>query len=432
MSPKSRGRKPSRKPAQRRGNPRPAVPATQAAEVLRDARVLLGGIDVLEAELWASAWLGQVWTDDYPMDDLKEESGHLTTCEVILALEVIGRACDHPSPHGRAAVAALGRLAAAPQEVLAAALARLSSQVPPGWETDQGWQPVSASQAVSVWGDLRVLMVEFTGPVPHVLVATLLEVGGTVVTELAISPPRARQQFEQHLPVLGQEPMTLQEVRPEQVLADLADALRRVDQRWPRPEESSVVDLRAVAWQRAAAYLPELRSRATLGAEEEAALLDAFLAGVWPGHEPDPDPYLDPAIDRGVARSLAQIFLDFGQHCLPHPLAWSPLGVDLLLAAVLPADQCLDQPQRDALESVLGGWIVFALHQRGLASSPTEQAVAAVTLSLPAFLANIDDPTQWSLVKRLRVRLEEQGIDLTDPEAVGRQLLSALGAPEDD
>ena len=394
--------------------------------MLRDASVLLGGIDVLQAELWASGWLGLAWAEADPLEDLEEESGRLSTSEAMLALEVIGRVCEHPTPHGRAAVAALGRLAAAPEEPLTAALARLSSQVPPGWETAQGWQPVSASQAVSVWGDRRVLMVEFTGPVPHVVVASLLEVGGTMVTELAISSPTAGRQFEQHLSAWAEQPMALQELRPEQALADLADALRRLDQCWPRTEQTSLVDLRAVAWQRAEAYLPELRSPSPLPEAEEAALLDAFLAGVRPGHEPDPDRYLDPAVDRGVARSLAKIFLDFGAHCLPHALAWSPLGVDLLLAAVLPADQMLDEPQRDALEAVLGGWIVFALQQQGLASSPTEQTVAAVAQSLTAFVAHIDDPTYWSPIKRLRVRLQRDGIDLTDPDVVARELLSTF------
>lgn len=422
MSPKSRGRQPRRSVQRRSPSPRSGSSAGLATEMLRDARELLRCGDVLAAEMWVSAWLGQAWVQEQPSEDPDHQCSSLTDAEQVLALEVIGAACDHPSPHGRAAVEVLGRFVAAPEQVLAGALARLSSQVPPGWATTGGWQAVSACQAVTAWQDVTVLMVEFAGPRPHALVVALLEVGGLAVTELAITAPGVRVQFERQPMVLSDAPTVLQEVEPEQALAVLAEALHRVDHRWPRPEGSSLVQLRALAWQRAAAHLRKLPTPAPLGEAEREALLAAFLAQPPPG----------PDLDRDVVRSLAEIFLDFGADCLPHPFAWSPLAVHLLVTQVLPCDICLDDQQRDALCTVLAAWIQFALTERELAAPWMTPVVAAVAECHAEFLAKVDDPTQWSLIKQLRVRLQQAGIDLTDPDAVCRELLSSVDQLQDD
>jgi hypothetical protein len=44
---------------------------------------------------------------------------------------------------------------------------------------------------VDVWKSERVLFVEFDGPTPHTLMASVLDVGGVVVNKLAILQPGA-------------------------------------------------------------------------------------------------------------------------------------------------------------------------------------------------------------------------------------------------
>ena len=424
MSPQSRGRKPrQRKSRSSRGAapPRPVRPAT---ELLRDAREVLAGVDVLQAELWASAWLGLAWAASDPAEG---QIGPLTLEEEKLVLEVVALACDHPSPAGRAAVTALARLGAVPEPPLAAALARLAAQEAPRWETAQDWQPVSAAQVSNVWGDVQMLCVEFAGPVPHALGASIYHLGGALVTTLVITTPGAKQAYEQRPPAALGLPSVMQDVAPAQALADLAAALACTDDYWPRQDEETVVDLRAIVWQRVAPYLTERKEFASLIDRAGDQLVTDFLAG----HETDAERYLPRRTARRPARSLARLLLEFGETNLPHRLAWSPSAVALLLQEVLPSQHWLTEPERKALQPVLEGWIRFALDRRGLAPELISEAVDAVAESHPVFLARIDDPLAWGPIKRVAAALRAQNLDLTDPVDGLRHLLRLTGTKRD-
>lgn len=394
-----------------------------SSALLHNAGEVLPDNDVLVAELWASTWLGQAWA---AAENPELATGRLTAAEEGLAMEVVARTCDHPSPSGRAAVTALARLAAVPEPALTAALARLDRQPAPTWETAPGWQPVSAAQAVSVWGDRRLVSVEFAGPVPHALGASVHQVGGTLVTGLVITFPGAREAYDRHPPATPGMPEVMQDVDPAEALADLAAALRSTDRCWPRQDEESVVTNRAVAWQRVAAYLPDEHEPVPLTSAEGDDLVADFLAGRRPGEEPDRYRYVSRRTHRGVTRSLVRLFLEFGETDLAHPLAWSPAAVGLLLAEVLPSQHWLDSRQRYALRPVLEGWIRFALDRRGLAPEWIEPVVDAVAEFHPVFLDRHHDQGVWSLGKHLAAAQHAQALDLVDPAEAMRQLRTLI------
>jgi len=125
-----------------------------------------------------------------------------------LCMQVSGRACTTPSPHGLAAVAALRRVAPVAEiTMLAEAFDTLAQTqpLPPWYPAEPDWTPVAARRAVDMWDAAR---------------------GG------------------EERPT----PITKQPVAD--VLADIADALRIIDITWPRNDDDDYVNNRPVAWSR--------------------------------------------------------------------------------------------------------------------------------------------------------------------------------------
>ena len=99
--------------------------------VLRDARRIEGAQDALDAEMWASDWLGQAWLGA-PLGERDAEQN--------LCLEVTERASSHPSRHGLAAVGALARVAPASEHDILEGTVRIlaETQPPPGFSAPRG------------------------------------------------------------------------------------------------------------------------------------------------------------------------------------------------------------------------------------------------------------------------------------------------------
>ena len=184
--PKSRGRRKQRggnKPIRR--SPRPL---RRSDLMLRDARRITALADPLQAEVWASGWLGQAWLNA-PLAEREAEHQ--------LCMEVCGRACTTPSPHALAAVAALARVAPATDTTMLAETIELLAETEPlpAWHKDAepitGWTPTAAWRAVDVWDSERVLLVDYDGAHPHTLMAQVCETGGLLLDKLAILEPGA-------------------------------------------------------------------------------------------------------------------------------------------------------------------------------------------------------------------------------------------------
>jgi hypothetical protein len=397
--PKSRGR---RKPG---GGKRPVRRSPRALRlsdrVLREARTLrLADEDVLAVEAWASGCLGEAWlaagmTEREP--------------ERMLCREVVGRASTTPSPHGLAAVAALERVGPPDSgSMLHETVAILADSQPlPAWYAAAPHRAVRAWCAVDVWDSERVLFIEYDGPVPHTLMARIGEVGGTLVDKMALLMPGAAAAWEA-MREDGEVPMPPAEQDADEVLADLAAALRMTDMTWPRQDDEDVVALRALAWARCRDHLPDWPEQSALQEATRDRLLDAFTAsgdGV--------------AGDADTVRSLAELFLEYGESYLSRgPLRWSPGQVAVFLEDWLPRKAVLDQKHRTLLPDALKQWVTFALTERGVEEVWIAPVVAAVDAHLPAFRAAFDDEAAWGPAKQISAALAARGVDLTDRDAV--------------
>jgi hypothetical protein len=395
--PKSRGRR------SQRGGKKPIrrspVPQSRPNLMLRDARQIIGLTDPLQAEVWASGWLGQAW--------LNAGMGN-REAEHQLCVELSGRACGVPSPHGLAAVAALSRVAPASEAgLLTEAISLLSETQPlPPWRIAEkpDWTATAAWRAVNVWDTERALLIDYDGPHPHTLMAHVYETGGLYIGTLAVLEPGAVGRWDE---MRGDDevPMPVTEQPVTDVLTELADAMRTTDISWPRQDDEHFVANRALAWSRCRDYLPtDWSDPVSLPESERRRLIDEFAASS--GHDK-------------VTRSLAEMFLDYGEERIRRgPLCWSPDEVMLYLTDWLPRKGILDADQRKVLPDVLRRWLTFALTQRGVDPRWITPVAEAVDTHLREFRNSFDDHAAWGPAKQIAATLSARGVDLTDHQAV--------------
>jgi hypothetical protein len=376
--------------------------------MLRDARPITGLADPLQAEVWASGWLGQAWLNA-PMGEREAEHQ--------LCMEVTGRACTTPSPHGLAAVAALARVApAADIKMLNETVDILAETQPlPPWHAaEPDWTPTAAWRAVDVGDSEQVLLIDYDGPHPHTLMAQIYKTGGLLIGKLAVLEPGAADRWDQ-LRAEEEVPMPISKQPVADVLADLADALNITDITWPRNDDEDFADNRALAWSRCREHFSTDWSEPDgLPDSERHRLIDEFAASS--------------GLDDEVSRSLADLFLDYGEgYIRSGPLCWSPGEVMLFLTDWLPRKAMLDAGQRQALPDVLRQWLTFALTQRGTDPQWITPVVEAVDTCLPGFREAFDDRTAWGPAKEIAAALADRGVDLTDEQAV-EEAIRALNA----
>jgi hypothetical protein len=345
--------------------------------LLRDAVSIVDEENVLAVEQWAAVWLGDAWLAAGLVEREPEKMLHL---------EVIGRASTRPTPPGLAAVAALRRLAGPDDlSMFNGTLDILKESQPvPWWLDEPAFEPVRAWRAVDVWDSEHVLFVEYGGSFPHTVMAQILLSGGRMVRKLALLTIGVAAEWAS-LREPGEVPMPAVECPVDEVLAELAEALRATDMLFPKPDDEDFVGLRALAWSRCRAHLPE-----------------------WPEFEPMADADRDRLLsDFGpagetVARSLAELFLIYGEgYLVSGPLCWSPETVELFLADWLPRKAVLDAGQVAALPEVLRRWVRFALRRRGVDDEWIGPVVEAVDMFLPEFTEAYDDPAAWGPAKQI-------------------------------
>jgi hypothetical protein len=377
--------------------------------MLRDARRITGWDDPLQAEAWASGWLGQAWVSALLGNHEAEHQ---------LCLEVCDRARMESSPHALAAIAALARVAPpGDTKMLTETTDSLAETQPmPPWHAaaEPGWTAIAGWRAVDVWDSERVLLIDYDGPHPHSLLAHVYQTGGLLVGKLVIMEPGAASRWDQ---IRSDEevPMPITEQPVAGVLAELAEALRTTDITWPRHDDEDFVGNRALAWSRCRDHLsgdwPEL---ANLSDGERHRLIDEFTSST--GHDDE------------VTRSLAELFLGYGEDYIRSgPLHWNPDQVMLFLTDWLPRKGVLDAGQRRALPDVLRQWLTFALTQRGVEPQWITPVVEAVDTHLDEFRDAFDDRTAWGPGKQIAAALSDLGVDLTDEQAV-KDAIHALNA----
>lgn len=212
---------------------------------------------------------------------------------------------------------------------------------------------------------------EFDVPQPHTLAAWIMTSGGTYVTMLGVLGPRAVTTWAKDLD--HPTPMPVAEQPADEVLAEIAGALRRTDMTWPRNDEHDFVRWRALAWSRCREHLPEFPEWEPLTDDERAQLIDDFIAAGAP--------------DNDVTRSVADLFLDYGD-------------------GYIESGTCTGARPR------------FALTRRALEPQWIEPVVAAVDEHVAEFTNAFDDESAWGPAKEVVAELQARGVDPADREAM--------------
>jgi hypothetical protein len=406
MSPKSRGRPPGRGRPRRPNDGRPVRTLSPADRLLHDAQALARARDVLDREIWASEWLGQAWAHA----PLAERTPELDLCR-----DVASRVVRRPSPAGIAALAALVRVA--PEDaraVLHEAIASVEAEPPPELALDEAHRAVSAWRAVDVWQSERVLFVDVEGPRPHTVVASILDTGGSFVDRLGLLEFGAGQHWDAEREP-DEVPMPLVAVAVDEALTELATALRDTDMVWPRQDDPSYVELRALVRARCGGHEPRWSEWEPMADAARDELVDDFVA-------------TQAVTDSDVTRSLADLFLDYGDgYIRAGALAWSPIEVQVFLTDWLPRKATLDAEQRQHLPEVLRAWLGFALARRGVEPRWIGPVVAQIDVALPEFEDAFDDESAWGPAKAVVAELAARGVDLGDRKAVD-EAISELNA----
>jgi hypothetical protein len=385
-------------------------------QMLADARLITSRTAVLDAERWASEWLGRSWVGA----GITEREPERDLCR-----EVVERACTRQSPQGLVAVAALRRVAPDSEvTMLDAAIEALRSHVVgPAWLDSPRFAPARAWRAVDPWDSERVLFVEYGSAGGeagrHTLMAQVVEPGGTYIAKLGVLYADAPQRWA-GLHEDDDVPMPVEEADVADVLADLASAMRGTDMVWPRNADADFVEVRALAWSRCRDFLPAWSDTDDDGRESgRDALVDAFMAQAGT--------IIDER-DLDAVRSVAGLLGDYSYNYLGRgPLSWSPDWVGLFLTDWLPRKAFLDDAERRVLPETLRRWIRFVLTRRGVSDEWVTPVVQGVNEFLPEFEAAIDDEAGWGPAKQIAAELIDRGVDLTDKRAVD-QVISELNA----
>jgi hypothetical protein len=402
MIPKSKGR------PKGRGRPRPATShrpvreLTQVDHVIRDAPDVATG-SLIEAQLVASAWLGQAW--------MQREMGD-RDAEAAFVRALVSKARRGGKP---AAYLALHALATVPGEDWSAEVAEALDDAPtdldlPGWATSGRHgdrtpeQPVRAQLWSDPWGSVRTYLLRYAEPIDHTVLVHLATVGGVYVQGIDVGTSGGHEPEE----TFGS--LTLQgDLDIEEALGVVAEALRDTDMYWPPQDDLDYTLTRAFAYWRTRGHLRE-RDWEPVPDNERRGLIDDFAA----------EHGTELGLDAETVEVLADTFVDFGDGYLHDGvLAWSPGEVERFLLDWAQRKVVLEPEWVQAMPQVLRAWVAFALRRRGLAEEHIQPVLEAVDAHAATYLERVGTAPKGPAAE-LTARALAQGVDLQDQNALAR------------
>lgn len=125
------------------------------------------------------------------------------------------------------------------------------------------------------------------------------------------------------------------------------------------------------------------------------------------------------SLDRADVERLADRIAVFGEYCNDRdPLRWSPRKTHAFLAEWIPWKTVPDADEHDVIEAVFPHWIEYAAESRGLDAERLALNLSAAQASFADMRANAADPAMRSPVANLFCEMREDGVDLSDADAV--------------
>lgn len=375
--PKSRGRKRPKHSPQRR----PASPGVVA--VRRATRLLDPDITRADAELFASGALGTAPPVPLGADAVQER-----------VVRLIASAAARPGRATAALVRALGLVVDRPEVRTAVEQWAGALSADLTWTSQPPARLVGTSRSADAYDDDAVVFLVWEDLT--LAVSTSRSAGDAVVSLTVVDPEMEHSWSWERRPV-----------PPEAAVADVRRALQHTETWWPPHDDEDYLALRALlaARLRAEPAGPEQEDWQPLSDQARQELVDRCVSTL---KLPDDE----------VTRELVDLCLTFGDGYLPGgALMWSPGAVKRFLLDWAPRKTVLDPELRDVLPVVAYAFVGWALIERGV-DRPAAAAAAQVALDLREEFLELYDTAERSPATELMARLQAQGTDLGDSEAL--------------
>lgn len=369
--------------------------------------------DALEAEQWASGLIGTWHVRPMPGEDVEglffpgfvdalEKLGTARALATLRALSTVGA-----GDHGRRARAAADRLAAG------------GRSEPPWAEALGGARPTTAALMYDeAFDDGVSVLVEFASPDdgPHTLGIYIDHNMGGLVKDVFLAGPLHEVRAELDRRAAAEVGPAVRDLGLAEARTRVEAALDMLDHTYDPPVSEDVRPLRALIDARIG-LLPDGFEPADhweeMAPSERDELLSDFLASCegrrWRGDEAAED-VVDAAIEFGVGYNHGGA------------LRWSPVVVEIFMTSWLPRKVARGAAFHHRVPHVLADWVAYAGRRRGVAAPLVGEAVGAVGAYREEFLHAVDDPQAWGPAKTFAVTAQQAGVDLSDPDAVGRFL----------
>ncbi len=373
--------------------------------MVRGGRELLAIEDPLEAEMWASAVLGNFYKLAAPLD-ARDELERLLWPAVVTAAE------RRQDAAGLAVMEALA--AVADQELAAmagAAAARLRALGIPsvGWSAELGSVAFEGAWVMTdVFGDHEAYFATFRYPgrEPHVVNALYDRAMGEIIKDgfvgYGLEDPRDRAAAEPGVSVDDADEATM----ARRVVDAIASGDLYLDNDWT-PEFKQCRAL-ILARMRSLPMAPPIEPPDQPGDAARKALIEEFLASGL-------------VADLNEADIIASHALDYSCDYLgDDAFRWSPIVIEQFMLDYLPRKISLNLGQVRQTPLVLRGWVRFALTKRGLEERWIAETERAVGRFAKEFRRAMTDSADFGPAKALATAMLADKVDFLDQAAVDR------------
>lgn len=382
-----------------------------ARQICREAGTLGGA---LEAELWASALLGALWSQRFvlPPEHAAGDYGPALGGPLIEAVARVG------GPGSATALTVIQRVDDGELGMRAGELAAElpDPAAPPMWLAGVGEAEVERAAVMreDIFDDGFTVFIEslHSDGERHAVGVYVDNNLGVMAKDILLA-----DSIERVGDVMGANPdphgeLRLEPIDPGVAAGQIYAALELTDMTFAPPVGEDFAGLRALAMMRAD-ETPGLRpasERDAIGPEERDALRDEFLSSPEGGA-------FGPDSDEAYAATLA---IDFcADYVDGRPLRWSPVVVELFMADWLPRKVMADADLLERVPAALDAWVRFAGHKNGTPGWAIDKTRAAIPRWRREMVERASDPAAGGPAKQFLAAAQEAGVDLTDEDAIG-------------
>jgi hypothetical protein len=337
--------------------------------------------------------------------------------EQVVADGIIDDLAAAGSPPAHAALLALGAVASGPAARRARAAARrlrLRGIAGPAWAPALATPPrlVRTIRATDPYGDVDGLALTFARrglEEWHVAVLVDHGLGGLVKDAFALDAAGLDPWFE------SMSGLDITEVDVTELAGVVIRGMELADAHPVGPPiDDDYWATRALlaAWIRA---LPGVDTSAAepLTAEARGKLFDAFFTSPR-GHSLADD-------GDGDAGFIVSTIIDHGaDYGCGDPLRMSPRVVGTYLCDWFPRKVTAEKPTIGRVPAVLEAWVRFAGDHRSLPRHLVDETVAMIHVLADEFRSRSEDPQAFGMAKRITMAMRDEGVDISDPNAVER------------